>query len=155
MTQMTDQMRRRDTEMVPRVLVQAMFTLMGVSLLLVSLAVLTDRPRVGTREAAPVAAEVTLTLAGDRDGVVTARGMDGAVLAVSDGDRNGFIGVIWRVLARERRLQGADEGAPVRVVRRTDGQIAVLDEATGTAIELVGYGPDNVAAFARLVPGAN
>ena len=152
MTHMTNHMRDRDREMVPKVLVQAMFALMAVSLILVSLAVWSDRPLVGTRTVAPVAQSATYTLEGTRDGAVTVLDSEGAYVTSSEVDKNGFIGVIWRVLDRERMLHNAPKGAPIDVVRRTDGQIAILDPATGTAIELVGYGPDNVAAFAKLVP---
>ncbi|MFO7805898.1 MAG: photosynthetic complex assembly protein PuhC [Paracoccaceae bacterium] len=152
MTQMTNQMRDRDREMVPRILVQAMFALMATSLVLVGLAVWTDRDHVGTRSPAEIVSSVTYVLDGTRDGTVSVVAEDGTVVANSNSDMNGFIGVIWRVLARERMLQNAPENDPIQVVRRLNGQIAILDPATDTAIELVGYGPDNVAAFAKLVP---
>ena len=37
------------------------------------------------------------------------------------------------------------------VVRRDNGNIAILDDTTGMAVELIGYGKDNVAAFAQLL----
>ena len=39
----------------------------------------------------------------------------------------------------------------VRVVRREDGHIAIIDDKTGMAVEVTGYGADNAAAFARIV----
>ncbi|MCK0167654.1 putative photosynthetic complex assembly protein PuhC [Jannaschia sp. S6380] len=151
MGQLQSQMSARDTEMVPRVLVQAMFALMTGALLLVGFAVLTDRPHVGVPRLAPVEAESRVYLEGSRQGNVTVRDGAGTVIARSEADRNGFIGVIWRVLARERMKRGIADGAPVRVLRRTNGTIAILDTATDWSVELVGYGEDNVAAFARLV----
>lgn len=159
MGQLQAQMKSRDTEMVPRILVQAMFALMLASVLLVGFAVLTDRPHVGVLKVSPIAAETTVRLEGTRDGNVTVYDTAGQVLTKSNEDKNGFIGVIWRVMDRERMLRGikgplhlsTEETAPVRVVRRENGNIAVLDTVTDWSVELIGYGHDNVAAFARLV----
>lgn len=151
MSQLETQMKMRDKEMVPRILVQAMFALMLTSLALVSFAVLTERPLTGVPTLEPVVAEVTVTLEGDREGHVAVVDASGQAIAWSHDDRNGFIGVIHRVMERERMLQQAPLTAPVRVVRRENGIYAVLDTVTDWSIELVGYGQDNVAAFAKLV----
>ena len=153
MTQLATQMRHRDREMVPRILVQAMFTLMLASLVLVSVAVLTDRPHVGVVTDSPVTAQVTVTLDGRREGGVAVRDAAGRLLALSSEPGNGFIDVIWRVLARDRLLAGAPADAPFEVIRRENGRVSVLDPATGRSVELTGHGPDNVAAFARLIDG--
>ena len=145
------QMQLRDREMVPRILVQGMFAVMLSSLALVSFATLTDRPKVGVVREAPVVREVTVTMTAARDGSVTVTDPEGEVVARSGDDRNGFIGVMWRVMARERLRHGLPDAAPVRVVRRENGHTAVIDPETGMSVELIGYGQDNVAAFARLV----
>lgn len=152
MSGLQSQMRRRDVEMVPVVLVRAMFGVMLAALALTSYAVLTDRPLAGVPAPSPVVSEITVRLDGERNGDVAVIGPDGAVLARSDEDMNGFIGVMWRTLARERLRQGLPDDAPIRVLRRADGRIDVIDDATGLDVELIGYGRDNVAAFAKLVP---
>ncbi|NNE89737.1 MAG: photosynthetic complex assembly protein [Silicimonas sp.] len=151
MSQLESQMKLRDKEMVPRILVQAMFALMLASLALVSFAVLTERPLTGVPAMQPIVAEVTVTLGAEREGHITVVDAAGHTVARSDKDKNGFIGVIHRVMERERMLQQATLSAPVRVVRRENGIYAVLDTVTDWSIELVGYGQDNVAAFAKLV----
>ncbi len=151
MSQLRSQMKMRDVEMVPRVLVQAMFALMAGALFLVSFSVLSGRPHVGVPVLSPVVAETVLRLEGSRQGNVAVLDADGTVVARSETDKNGFIGVIWRVMARERMKRGIPDTAPVRIVRRENGIVAVLDTVTDWSVELVGYGPDNVAAFARLV----
>ena len=151
MAGLESQMRRRDVEMVPRILVQGMFAVMLGALALVFFATLTDRPKVGVLRPAPVVAELEVRLSDAPDGVATAIGPDGAVLARSDEPRMGFIGVMQRMVGRERTRQGLPDEAPVRVVRRANGHIGVIDPATGLAVELLGYGKDNVAAFAGLV----
>jgi hypothetical protein len=39
----------------------------------------------------------------------------------------------------------------LRLVRRANGHTAIIDPATDWSIELIGYGADNIAAFARLL----
>lgn len=151
MTQLAAQMKLRDKEMVPRVLVQGMFALMLCSLALVSFAVFSGRPLVGVPKASPIVTEVSLRMEGSPDGNAIVYNDQGQVVAQSNTDKNGFIGVMWRVMARERALNNAPETAPIRLVRRANGHVAILDTVTDWSIELVGYGPDNVAAFARLV----
>ena len=56
-----------------------------------------------------------------------------------------------RVVDRERMLQDKPSDAPITIVRRTNGNTAILDETTGMAVELIGYGADNVAAFAQFL----
>lgn len=151
MSQLESQMKLRDKEMVPRILVQAMFGLMLASLALVSFAVITERPLTGTPTMLPIEAEVLVTLKAIDNGNVAVVDASGETIALSNEGKNGFIGVIHRVMVRERMLNQALLSAPVRVVRRENGIVAVMDTVTGWSIELVGYGQDNVAAFAKLI----
>jgi hypothetical protein len=48
-------------------------------------------------------------------------------------------------------VHDTDTQAPLRLVRRENGHVAILDDTTGWSIELIGYGQDNVAAFAKLI----
>lgn len=143
--------RHHDQQMVPKILVQAMFGLMFATLALVSFATFTDREPIA--QVPQTAVEVTrqITLTGDRTGVYVVHDLDGNQLAVSSENKAGFIGVIGRVFDRERQLQAMTSDAPVTVLRRENGNVAVVDETTGLSVELIGYGVDNVAAFARLL----
>lgn len=143
--------KMENNELVPRFLVRAMFGLIVFTLAIVGYAKITDMPKTGVLVAAPVVAERAINLIGTREGAVTVTDMDGKVIAQSTEDLNGFIGVIWRVFDRHRFSMNVDKTAPVRVVRRANGNIAVIDTATELSVELIGYGQDNVAAFARLV----
>lgn len=143
---------QRDREKIPLILVRAMFGVALASLLLVSYARITDRPLEGTPVPSPVVAERSLTLSGDRTGVVTVRSAEtGAALAVSDEDKNGFISTIWRVLGRQRMQADAAIAAPVILRRHESGRLSLLDTSTGKTIQITGYGPDNMAAFAKLL----
>lgn len=151
MSQLEQQMRHRDREMVPKFLVQGMFALMIGTVGLVAYAQFTDQPQLGVVYDAPIAQTRTITLIGDRTGIYSAFDADGSLLAISNADKAGFIGVIGRVIDRQRQVLGAAADAPINVIRRDNGNIAIMDPATAMNIELIGYGADNVAAFAAFL----
>ena len=148
---LANQMKHRDREMVPKILVQAMFGLMIASLALVAYARITDQPLSGVAPASEVVREMPIKLQGTRSDGVAVLDADGQQIAFSSQDKSGFIDVIWVSVARERKVQGVAGNPPLTLVRRQDGRTAILDPATGWSIELIGYGADNVAAFARLL----
>lgn len=142
----------RDKEMIPLVLIRAMFALALFSLVLVAYARFTDRPLVGIPPAGEIVAETPFTFEHFPSGEVHVIGLDGSVLASSRDDRSGFIEVIWRVQDRARMLAAYEGDAPSKVVRFDTGRVAIIDTAISKQIELSGYGSDNVAAFASLLP---
>ena len=148
---LSNQMKHRDREMVPKFLVVAMFMLMGASLLLVATARLTGRPASSVVAHSDIVQEISVTLQGSRSEGVGVFDANGAQLAHSTDAKKGFIDVIWVAITRERLVQDVPSDAPVRVVRRENGHIGILDDTTGWKIELIGYGQDNVAAFAKLL----
>ncbi|MFK7837178.1 MAG: photosynthetic complex assembly protein PuhC [Sulfitobacter sp.] len=148
---LANQMKMRDREMVPRVLVIAMFGLMAASLAIVAFARLTDQPLRGVPAQSAVVVERQITLEGSRNTGVRVLDPAGAEIAFSQEDKAGFIDVIWVAVARERKVQGVSGNPPLTLVRRENGHTAIIDPATNWSIELIGYGADNVAAFARLL----
>ena len=151
MSQLEQQMRHRDKEMVPRFLVQAMFGLMAATLAMVAYAQWFDVPNRGVLVEAPVVQSLEIVMIGDRSGTYEVTTPDGTLLASSADYKGGFLGVIGRVVERERFVHGLSGNAPVSVVRRENGNIAIIDETTDLRVELIGYGKDNVAAFAKLL----
>lgn len=148
---LTRQMKHRDRDMVPRGLVIAMFAMMLSALAIAGYARITDQPLSGVPTAKSVTKNVQITLQGSRTSGIVVLGSQGEQLAVSTQDKAGFIDVIWVAVTRARKVQGVEGNPPLDLVRRVDGRTAILDPATGWSIELIGYGADNVAAFARLL----
>ena len=148
---LANQMKHRYRDMVPRFLVIAMFSLMLISLSLVSYAQWTDQPNTGVLKFSPIEKEITVSLVGDRSKGVAIHDMDGNQLAHSNLKKSGFIDVIWVSIMRHRTVQNKDISAPIRFIRRQNGHTAIFDDATGWSIELIGYGQDNVNAFAKLI----
>ena len=151
MSQLEQQMKLRDAEMVPGLLVKAMFALMIGSVSIVAYAQWTNQPDVGVLVVAPVEHSQTVIMTGNRSGVYEVRDQSGALLASSSDEKAGFIGVMGRAIDRERQLHAVPINAPIEIVRRDNGNIAILDGSTDMSIELIGYGADNVAAFAQFV----
>ena len=64
---------------------------------------------------------------------------------------NGFIRVVLRGLARERKLGDIGQEPPFRLARHANGQLTLTDTSTGKQIDLAAFGSANVGAFARLM----
>lgn len=64
---------------------------------------------------------------------------------------NGFIRVVLRGLARERKLGDVGAEPPFRLTRYVNGQITLTDTSSGKAIDLDAFGSANRQAFARLM----
>ena len=128
-----------------------MFGLMAASVALVAFARLTDQALTGVVTESPVTAERIITLEGTRSTGVHVLDATGQSIAFSSDDKAGFIDVIWNAVSRERIVQDVAGNPPVRLVRRENGHTAIIDPATDWKIELIGYGKDNVAAFASLI----
>ncbi len=64
---------------------------------------------------------------------------------------NGFIRVVLRGLARERKLGDIGAQPPFRLTRFVNGQITLTDTSTNKQIDLDAFGSSNTEAFARLM----
>ncbi len=145
------QFRRDDKELVPKFLVQAMVALMLGSVALVGVAQYAKLPNVGVVTNVSVVKDRTVTLVGARDGAYSVLDDQGNIIAMSSDDKAGFIGVIGLSVNRERTVKGMPLDAPVRLVLRDTGHMAIIDDSTGWTFEMLGYGSDNVAAFTNLL----
>lgn len=148
---LSEQMKHRDKDMVPRFLVAAMFSLMAASLAIVAYAQWAGVPNTGVLEIAPVERQMNLHFDTSREAVSTVYDDNGMQIAHSGDNLMGFVGVIGKAIKRERQVAGVENTGPVHLLERTNGTYAVLDPETGWSVELVGYGADNVAAFAGLL----
>jgi putative photosynthetic complex assembly protein len=145
------QMKHDDKEMVPKFLVQGMFGLMLAVLFVVAYGQVNDMPKAGVLVEAPVVQSLEIVMTGDRSGVYTVHDSDGRLLATSSDEMAGFIGVIGRVFDRDRQVAGVVDNPSLLVVRRENGNVAIIDRSIDLSVELIGYGTDNVAAFAKLL----
>ena len=143
--------RRTDKEMIPRVLLRGMLAMVLASSALVVYARIVHRPVESAPTGVAIQVERPLVLAGKTDGSAVVSAPDGTLIQSYDSTHGGFIAGIARAIARERLIDGVPQDAPVRLVKFVDGRIAILDDTTGWRAELIGFGPDNTRAFARLL----
>lgn len=148
---MTSRAYSDDRELVPRVLIRAMFGFVLIVLLLVSFARITDRPLEAKPIDGPIAQEKSIIILGTMAGAAKVVDVNGTLIADLSPAEGGFIAGVWRSLNHERSKSGANPIAPVRLVRFEDGRLALFDDTTDFRVELIGFGADNAAAFARLL----
>ena len=140
----------------------------SVGILVFTALALTALVRVGvlSREAVPEVARAeahvapavvrNITFADRGDGAVVVRDIANGetVRVLIDGvPGNGFVRGVMRGMARERRTRGVGMETPFNLTLWKNGTLSLTDKATGRAIELGSFGPDNRAAFAALLPG--
>ena len=87
------------------------------------------------------------------DGAVVVRDAKTGVstVATAAGSKTGFIRGVMRGLARARHLAGIDKALPFRLTRWSNGNLTLLDPATGQSVELGAFGPTNRADFEKLL----
>jgi putative photosynthetic complex assembly protein len=84
-------------------------------------------------------------------GAAQVKTTDGTLIADLAPEQGGFIAGVGRVLERERAKVGALGSDPIRLIKYTNGNIALRDDVTGWRAELMGFGRDNATAFYRLL----
>ena len=137
---------------IPRLLLRAVMGLVLFSIVAVLVGRTTEVGLVMTPESRP-AEEIGLTFDAQPGGEMIVRDADsGATVAVLPADGDGFIRGVLRGLERGRALNRL-ETAPVYVLTRwADGRLSISDPETDERFDLNGFGTDNLAAFARLLP---
>jgi len=138
-------------ELLPRIFVTLMFGLVISITLLVSFAVLTNRPLESTPPAAPVIAERVIHIAGDASGAARVFDEYGVLIAHFGPDKGGFVAGIERVILRTRAQQGVAAEGPLLLQLREGNRLSLHDPSTGWSAELMGFGADNTRTFARLL----
>lgn len=140
-----------EKDLVPRAMVRTMFGLVMLCLIMVTAHVWTGQPITATPPDSPVKVEKTLFLHGDMSGAARVLDANGSLIANLSPEEGGFLSGIWRVLQRERTKARVALDGPVTVTAFENGRMAITDPSTGWSADLMGFGQDNAAAFARLL----
>ncbi|MGR3494449.1 photosynthetic complex assembly protein PuhC [Citreimonas sp.] len=144
----------RGRELVPRVMIRLMFGMVMLTLILVSAHVWTGQPVGSVPPKGAVAAERVLYLQGDLSGAATVRDETGTTIFSLNPEEGGFVSGVARVLDRERTKARVALDGPVVLTAYENGRMAITDPSTGWSADLMGFGQDNAAAFARLLASA-
>jgi len=74
-----------------------------------------------------------------------------STIAVLMPGTNGFVRGVMRSFARERRRENDGTEPPFLLTRWNDGRLTIEDSATHERVELISFGPTNLAAFAQFM----
>lgn len=144
--------RQEDREKIPRVLLRAIGVLLCLVLAMVTWARLAGvEPSAMPPPEDQIVESHTIFLFGGMDGSARVLDANGQVIADLGPDKGGFIAGVARSLDLKRKQAGIETGAPLRLVRFPDGHLGLRDDQTGWRAELIGFGKDNEAAFAKLL----
>jgi putative photosynthetic complex assembly protein len=88
---------------------------------------------------------------GDKGAVLVFDADDGRLVDTLAPGSNGFVRVVMRGLARERKLGDIGAQPPFRLTRHAGGQITLTDTSTGRQVDLGAFGSTNTESFARLM----
>ncbi|MFK7743719.1 MAG: photosynthetic complex assembly protein PuhC [Roseobacter sp.] len=150
-TQTQPRIHAKDEDLVPRILVRAMFGLVFSILVIVTIATITGRAPTSAPANTPVISERAIFLSGDASGAARVLDANGTVIATFASDKGGFVAGMERVLARTRAQSGADMTAPVVLQLRAGNRLSIYDPVTNWSAELMGFGATNTRTFARLL----
>ena len=140
-----------DKELVPRMLVRAMFGMVAIVLVLVTIARVTGQPVIAKPPQGEISMSRDIVLSGDMAGSARVTTPDGTLIADLTPEEGGFISGVYRVLVRERTKHRVALEGPVTLIRFETGRISIQDPSTGWSADLMGFGADNARAFARLL----
>lgn len=138
-----------DKEVINNRLVMAMFGLAGLTLVIVSAAVVGDRPLTGQPVASTPVFERVLTLEGEGNLVTVTDMADGRV--IMDSENGGFIAVVIDGLERARVVAGVTDNPPVTLTQFENGRLQLHDPATGWSTEIASFGPGNLSTWRAML----
>ena len=142
-------MDKRDRELIPRKLIVAVVSLALAALLIVTFAVLTDRPLAGQPEAAPILTDRTIIIEAEGKAVRVTDAATGEM--VLDAKNGGFISVVVDGLERARLVAGIQTNEAVQLALYENGRVALIDPASKWQVELSSFGAGNVAPWIELL----
>jgi putative photosynthetic complex assembly protein len=141
----------------PALLAGAGMMVLTVALVAAGTAGLYQTPKAKFAEARAsiaVVKEVRLRLAAQPDGTIKVTdAATGALVRTVGANEGGFIHYVLTGLQYSRKTHGLDPVADVRIARYADGRLMVHEVPTGVTVDVVGYGPTQVASFAGLLDG--
>lgn len=131
--------------------VKGAIALLAVTVVLTAAVQLTGGPDRYEPEGETVAS-AQLFFTDEPDGFVAVYDAETGVRLAEYGTNEGvFVRSVMRGMARQRRMRGLGQEEPVELSRLSDGQLWLVDLATGIDVYLGAFGPDNAAAFNEIL----
>jgi putative photosynthetic complex assembly protein len=147
----TKPMQENRQEVIHRRAVQGMGVIVVLTVILAAYTQFTGGGARYAPEGQPIAMAELLFEDGARGLVTVDNAVTGARL-IEYGENEGvFVRAVMRTVARQRRMRGLGRETPVRLAHYPDGQLWLIDPASGVDVYLNAFGPDNLAAFAEIL----
>jgi putative photosynthetic complex assembly protein len=145
-------MQQAAANSVPRLPLAWAFSVVIVTILVVTAARLTGFSPVQDLGASEVLQSKLLRFEDAGDGSVSIiDGTTGKLVASAEPGTNGFLRGTLRGLMRVRKKGEVSYGAPYRLERLRNGQLMLIDTASGIRLDLNAYGQTNAAVFAAFL----
>lgn len=144
-------MQENRQEVIHRRAVQGMIAIVILTVILAAVTQFTGGGARYAPEGVPVATAELLFEDGER-GLVTVHNAATGAHLIEYGENEGvFVRAIMRTVARQRRMRGMGRETPVQLAHFADGQLWLIDPASGVDLYLNAFGPDNLAAFIEIM----
>ena len=140
----------KSPEIVPKRFLQGIGILIFTVLISVFIFRLMDFPLVGVTPKAKIVREIPLDFIERNRFDVAILDKYGKVLAESTDGNNGFLGVVFNAIKRERIKKRVVGDNVLRMVEYENGRIAVIDDWTGMEIQINSFGMKNLEVFSFL-----
>ena len=127
---------------------------LGLLILFVLVVVFTyrfmDYPLVGVTPKSIIVKEISLDFVERNRFDVIVLDKYGKVLAESNDGTNGFLGVVFNAVKRERINKRISGDNILRMVQYENGRVAIIDDWTGMEVQVNSFGQKNLEVFSLL-----
>ncbi|MEM1344929.1 MAG: photosynthetic complex assembly protein PuhC [Pseudomonadota bacterium] len=144
----SDRIRR---DRIDTIIMRTVFFFLVCIVILTALVRLSGQPLLAQSMRGPIQSERIIDIQSDIAGAARVTDIDGSIIADLSSGEGVFISVIDRAVRRERIRYGASQDGPVHLRLREGDKLSIHDPVTGHEINIMGYGPDNIAAIATLL----
>ncbi len=141
----------RDREMIPNILLRGILAVVLACFAIAIFASVTNRPLEAMPPELEIVQERQIQIYATMSGAARVVDIDGTLIADLSPEEGGFVAGIGRVLERERGKVGLAASEPIRLIKYSNGRLALRDDFTAWRAELQGFGQTNEAAFHKLL----
>ncbi len=140
----------KQMEIMPKKFLHAVGLLVFFVLVVVFAYRFMDYPLVGVPPKSTIVKEISLDFVERNRFDVSVLDKYGKILAESTDGTNGFLGVVFNAVKRERIKKRISGDNILRMVQYENGRIAIIDDWTGMEIQVNSFGQKNLEVFSLL-----
>ena len=108
-------------------------------------------PLLGVPEPSQISKELSIRFQAYDGSKVLVYNDENKLLVDSGVGPNGFVQVVYKGIAYERKKKSVSNSKPVKLVLYEDGRLAIVDDSTSWSLQLGSFGPKNASVFGDLL----